>query len=253
MEMLEQIKTNTRVVENRNEIALTATRLFMELAEKSIAEKGAFDVAISGGRSPIEFYNRVAGTLLPSGIDWEKIHIFWVDERCVSPDSEHSNYKLAFDSLVSKIPIPADNVHRMAGEVCDYSLAVQEYESIIRDHFEISEGEFPVFDLISLGMGADGHIASLFPNSNTLFDTQDIVAPVYMMNEKLNRITLTVPVLQAARNLIVIISGKEKAKAVRNVFCSEEDEIQYPVHALWPVLDRVNWILDREAAVLLDI
>lgn len=253
MDMLEQIKLNTRIVADREEVALVATRLFIEIASRCIEEKGVFDVAISGGRSPIEFYNKVAGTLMPSGIAWDKIHLFWVDERCVSPDSEYSNYKLAFDSLVSKIPIPVNNVHRMAGEVCDYALAVQEYETVIREHFGIMQGEFPVFDLISLGMGADGHIASLFPNSNALFDTQDIVSPVYMMGEKLNRITLTVPVLTAARNLIVIVSGREKAQSVRDIFCSEQDEIRYPVHALWPILDKVHWILDKEAAVLLNM
>ena len=252
--LINEIKNNVEVVSDNSQLATAALHYFFNKAAKAIREKGVFNVAISGGRSPVTFYKELPLAEVPEGFDWQKIQLFWVDERCVSPYSADSNYRLAMDTFLSKIPIPRKNVHRVIGEMADYKVAVREYEVLIREHFKIKSGEFPVFDLICLGVGADGHIASLFPNNYALCDNQDIVAVVYLMGDKsMNRITLTIPVLQNASNLLVLITGSRKAEIVRQIFQSEPDEIRYPVHNLWPVLDKVHWIVDEKAAKSLNV
>jgi 6-phosphogluconolactonase len=174
-----------------------------------------------------------------------------VDERCVEPDAEASNYAMAARTFLDKVEIPVENVHRVSGEADDYAKAVAEYEETIRKVFGISKGEFPSFDLMILGMGDDGHIGSLFPNSFAHFDTQDIVTAVYLMSGDFNRITLTHPVICAAKKLFVLVSGEKKASILKEVFEAEPDEVKYPVHSLWPILDKVDWIIDSDAGKLL--
>ena len=247
MNYLEKIKKNSVITESREELALKAFDYFFSLADKYIAQQGYFNVAISGGHTPTGFFEKIASQAKIKIIDWTKVQIYWVDERCVSPDSQASNYKMAVDTFLSKIPIPLAKGHRVAGGVADSYNAACEYESLIRQNFKLGPAEMPVFDLVVLGMGQDGHIGSLFPNSNALFDTQDIVVAVYSLDVSYNRITLTLPALQAACNIMVLISGVEKAAAVREIFSSEEENIKYPIHALWPVLEKIHWFMDRDA------
>ncbi|MGD8786139.1 MAG: 6-phosphogluconolactonase, partial [Phycisphaerales bacterium] len=174
--------------------------------------------------------------------------LFWVDERYVEPDSDWSNYKLAADTFLGKVTIPEGNIHRIPTEHDDFKAAAQYYEQTIRDVFGLDEKKTPQFDLIMLGMGAEGHTGSLFPNSYAMFDTEDLACVVYVMDEKLNRITLTHPVLRAASHLTILVSGPEKAKILKEVLTSEPDEVRYPVHVLWPILDKVTWLVDQEAA-----
>lgn len=251
---IKKIIKNAEVVKDKEQLAIYAAKYFIEVASEAIKKNGICNVAISGGKSPIDFYKLIPDSVLPDDFAWDKIQLFWVDERCVDPSSDESNYKLALDTFISKIPIPESNIHRVIAEYENYSYAVKDYEQNIRDHFHIKVGEIPVFDLICLGVGADGHIGSLFPNSYALFDTEDIVAIVYQMdNSTLDRITLTVPVLQASSHLMVLITGAQKATIVRRIFESEPDEVKYPVHALWPVLDKVHWIIDEDASRSLHI
>ncbi|MEN6385438.1 MAG: 6-phosphogluconolactonase, partial [Phycisphaerales bacterium] len=177
-----------------------------------------------------------------------KIQIFWVDERFVPPDSNESNFKLAADTFLKNVPVPPQNIHRMKGEADDYSKAVQDYDETIRNVFKIERGKLPLFDLMILGMGADGHIGSLLPNSYALFDSDDLVAEVYQMNGGLNRMTLTHPVICNSKQLLILVSGKEKSEIVREVFTEEPDEVQYPVHTLWSILEKVVWLIDEDAA-----
>jgi 6-phosphogluconolactonase len=174
--------------------------------------------------------------------------LFWVDERYVHPESEQSNYKLAADTFLTKVPIPETNVHRIPTELEDFKAAARRYEGTIREVFGLGAGKLPEFDLILLGMGSDGHTGSLFPNSYAAFDTEDLACVVYVLDEKLNRITLTHPVLRAACHLVVLVCGHEKSDILKTVLKSEPDEVRYPIHALWPVLDRVTWLIDSAAA-----
>ena len=152
------------------------------------------------------------------------------------------------NTFLNKVPIPEQNIHRIPTEENDFRLAAQHYEEIIRSVFALEPGWLPVFDLIILGMGADGHTGSLFPNSYALFDTQDLACVVYVMDEKFNRITLTYPVLCAASHIVVLVSGPEKADILKEVLTSKQDEVRYPIHTLWPALDKVTWLVDRDAA-----
>jgi len=208
-------------------------------------------VAISGGNTPRRSFELLGELPKAKTLPWDKIQLFWVDERCVPPDSQWSNYKLAADTFLAKVPIPEENIHRIPTEYTDSKAAAQSYEETIREVFGLQENQLPEFDLIMLGMGAEGHTGSLFPNSYAPFDTENLACVVYVLDEKLNRITLTHPVLRAASRLAVLVSGEEKAGILKQVLTSEPDEIQYPIHILWPILDKVTWLIDSEAAKFL--
>ena len=245
-------KPKIEVMANPEILALKTAEVFITEAEQTVASKKAFYTALSGGNTPKRFFE-LLGTLPQSvALPWDKIHLFWVDERYVPIISPQSNYKLAADTFLNKVPIPQNNIHRIPTEFDDFNEAAKKYEKIIKTVFQLGEGQIPQFDLIILGMGADGHTASLFPNSYATFDTNDLACVVYVMDEKLNRITLTHPVLSAAKHLIVLVSGKEKASILREVMTSEPDEIHYPIHTLWPVLNKITWFVDRDAASFLD-
>ena len=230
------------------DLAQKSAEIFINNAKKAIERKNVFYAAISGGNSPKHFFE-LLGTLPQSkALPWNKIHLFWVDERYVPPVSPQSNYKLAADTFLSKVAIPQDNIHRIPTEYCDYNLAAHKYEEIIRNVFALGANQMPQFDLIVLGMGADGHTGSLFPNSYAPFDTEDLACVVYVLDEKLNRITLTHPVLCAASHLVVLVCGREKASILKEVLTNEPDEVRFPIHTLWPVLDNVTWLVDRAAA-----
>jgi len=248
MDVIKGWKPEVFRVDSYEELARCALSSFAARSRVAISEKGQFNVAISGGHTPERFFELLGDSDEGRCIEWAKVQVFWVDERCVPPEAGASNYGLAAHAFLGKVGIPVENVHRMAAEVSDYGKAVKDYESTIRRVFKLKEGELPAFDLIILGMGDDGHIGSLFPNSAALFDTQDMVSAVYLMSGDYNRITLTHPVLCAAKHLLVLISGSGKAKIVREVLRGEPDEVKYPVHTLWPILDKVTWLVDEDAA-----
>ncbi len=232
-------------------LADLTVKYFINCAQRAIEKRGVFHVAISGGSTPVRFYERLSDASVHSKIEWEKVHIFWVDERCVPPSSGASNFGLATDTFLLDIPIPGENIHRVTGELQNYADAVDEYEQIIRSVFKITKGQVPEFDLVILGMGSDGHIGSILPNTYALFDTDDLVSAVYRMNGDYNRITLTVPVMKEARRILILVSGENKTQIVSDVFRTEPDPVRYPVHALWPVLHKVRWLIDRPAAAKL--
>ncbi len=250
MGLVKNYKPNIVRVENSQQLATRALEEFIQAAHRSIDTKGVFNIAISGGNTPGMFYELLSEESAYSQIDWQKVHLFWVDERCVHPSAEASNFGLAAHTFLLDIPIPGENVHRVTGEEIDYAKAATQYEQTILNVFKLKPGQIPVFDLILLGMGSDGHIGSLLPNTYALFDTDDLVSAVYKMDD-FSRITLTVPVLKQADRLIILISGQAKAEIVREVFASEPDEVKYPVHSLWPILDKITWIMDQHAGALI--
>jgi 6-phosphogluconolactonase len=241
-------KPNIEVVSDPEDLAQRSIVLFAAEAQKAVKAKDVFYVAISGGHTPKRFFELLGESTQASSLPWDKIHLFWVDERYVQPDSQWSNYKLAADTFLSKVTIPDANVHRIPTEDEDFNTAAHRYEQTMRRVFGLEVGQVPNFDLILLGVGADGHTGSLFPNSYAVLDTEDLACVVYVLDEKLNRITLTLPVLRAARHLVVLVSGEEKAEILKTVLTSEPDDVRYPIHALWPVLDKVTWLVDKDAA-----
>jgi len=242
-------KHHIDVASDAEDLAHRAVRVFVQTAREALQSGGSFHVALSGGHTPERFYQLLATTPEAKVLPWDQIHVFWVDERYVPPDSEASNYRLAAEAFLERVRIRPDHVHRIPTEYEDINDAARAYERTIREVFGLSEGEIPEFDLIVLGMGSDGHTGSLFPNAYATFDTQDLAAVVYVMDDTTkNRVTLTPPVLLAARRLLVLVSGAEKASTLRDVLTSEPDEVRYPIHVLWPALDKVQWLVDREAA-----
>ena len=248
MEIAAKRKPNIEIASDPETLAQRSVELFVTEAQKAIKAKDAFYVAISGGNTPKRFFELLGEVPLARSLPWDKIQLFWVDERYVQPDSQWSNYKLAADTFLDKVAIPQGNVHRIPTEYDDFKAAASCYEQTIREVFGLDENQNPEFDLIILGMGADGHTGSLFPNSYAPFDTEDLACVVYVMGEDLNRITLTHPVLRAASYLVVLVSGREKADILKEVLTSEPDDVRYPIHALWPILDRIIWLVDKEAA-----
>ncbi len=236
---------------NSGNLAEKALIEFIDCAQKAIKEKDAFYVAISGGNTPATFYELLSEESAHTQIDWPKVHLFWVDERCVPPSAEASNFGLAVHTFLLDVPIPGENVHRVTGENTNYAQTATEYEQLITKVFGLKSGQLPQFDLVMLGMGSDGHIGSLLPNTNALFDTNNLVSAVYRMDGGFSRITLTMPVLKKAAQIIILISGQGKAEIVREVFQSEPDGLKYPVHFLWPIMDRITWIIDKQAGTLI--
>ncbi len=178
-------------------------------------------MAVSGGRTPEHFFELLGEMPQANSLPWDKIELFWVDERIVETDSPWSNYKLAADTFLAKVPIPQENVHRIPTEYGDFKAAARSYEETIRKVFDLAPGKLPEFDLIVLGVGGDGHTASLFPGSYAAFDVEDLACAVYVLDEDPNRITLTPPVLCAASHLVVLVCGQEKSEILKKILTGE--------------------------------
>jgi 6-phosphogluconolactonase len=256
MSRVKQYKPNLEVLADADAVARRCLELFVAAVERVLKTAKVFNLAISGGHTPEKFFKLLGSGPASMALPWNKIHLFWVDERYVPHDSPLSNYKLAADTFLMNVPVPKENVHPIPTDQEDFDAAARQYEKTIRTVFRIKSGRLPVFDLIVLGMGADGHTGSLFPNSYASFDTKDLACVVYLLDQKLpdqtvTRITLTHPVLCAASRIIVLVSGAEKAKILKEVLAGPPDEVRYPIHTLWPVLDKVVWLVDSPAAQLL--
>lgn len=244
-------KPNVEVALDAEGLAHQGVELFVADAQKAIKAKDAFYVAVSGGHTPRRFFELLGEAPEAKGLPWGRIQLFWVDERIVGVDSQWSNYRLAADTFLAKVAIPDENVHRIPTECSDFKAAAGLYEETIRSVFGLKKNQVPEFDLIVLGMGSEGYTGSLFSNCYAPFDKDDLACVVYQLDERLNRITLTHPVLRAASHLAVLVCGEEKASILKEVLTGEPDEVRYPIHILWPVLDKVTWLIDGAAAKLL--
>jgi 6-phosphogluconolactonase len=208
-------------------------------------EFGAF--AISGGSSPKPLFTILAA----AGLPWEKIHIFWVDERCVPPADDASNFKMANEYLIRPAHIPQRNVHRVFGELAPET-AAKRYVEEIREFFGLDDGEMPRFDLVHRGMGPDAHTASLFPGEPLIDDREGIAAPVYVEKFHQWRVTLLPGVLLAAKHTVFMVVGEDKAESVRAVFKEEYDPKKYPAQIASHHGRGVTWFLDEAAGKLLE-
>ena len=211
-----------------------AARKFVEIGKQSIEKSGRFNVALSGGSTPKKLYAVLTGESFRSQIDWQKIQFFFGDERFVSADSAESNFRMANEELFLKLEIPGENIHRFKTENGDPASVAEEMENEIRQNFSLGENEFPRFDLIFLGMGADGHTASLFPETPALNEKVRIAAENFVAKLDAFRLTLTFPAINNARNIIFLISGEEKKKTFAEVFDSDTNEGQFPAQKICP-------------------
>jgi 6-phosphogluconolactonase len=226
--------------------------IFVTDASEAIAERGRFFVAVSGGKSPEAFFSELGQSVESLSLDWDRVRLLWVDERCVGLDSKDSNYRLASEAFRKKVGIPDGCVFRIRGEGPDHEAEARRYEAALGEAFGLDPAKKrPRFDLIVMGMGADGHTASLFPGSEVVNERQRLVRFVPQSGKRLARITLTPPALLAARRLIVLVSGSDKAQVLHQVLTQEPDTSRWPVQLLLAARERARWLVDKDAAGLL--
>ncbi len=230
------------------ELSHKAAAIFVDMSKKSIASKEKFSVAVSGGSTPRRFYSLLSSDPYRKRVSWHHVYFFWVDERCVPRDHEDSNFRVVFKTLLSKLSIPEDNINRIKGEAGPEKGA-REYEEIIRKFF--GKAGLPAFDLIILGIGEDGHIASIFPGSKALKKTAKLVVPVYTEKTQKHRITLTLPVLNNGSRIIILAAGSSKAGILHEILCKSDRMKQYPAGLIQPLRGSILWLVDEEAAALL--
>jgi 6-phosphogluconolactonase len=216
-------------------------------ATEAVEQRGQFTIALSGGSTPRNLYTLIAANAA-SALPWAKMFFFWGDERHVPPTDSESNYRMAQETLLSKVPIPSANVFRVPSENPDAREVAESYEQTLRKFFHAEAGGFPRFDLILLGMGPDGHTASLFPESAALQEKSRLVVANWVEKLKASRITFTLPLLNAARRVAFLVSGTDKAAVLREVLQGKAPGEKYPSKLVRPSDGKLIWFVDRAAA-----
>lgn len=223
--------------------AETCGQQVLQALAEAVKERDTASMAISGGSTPKLLFQFLA----KAEFDWSRVHVFWVDERAVPPGDPQSNYTLAYENWLGPVSYPAANIHRIHAEF-PVSEAAERYAAEIRSHFRLQPGEFPVFDVIQQGMGADAHTASLFPGELLILDRSGIAAAVYVEKLKAARMTLLPGVLARARQTMMLVTGADKADAVRTAWSAPEAVLEAPVQLVREHQGRVVWFLDAAAA-----
>jgi len=244
--------TELRIFKDLLELSVHAAARFVELALDCVKRQGEFTVCLSGGSTPVDTYDLLGREPHRSAIPWGKVHIFWGDERCIPLDRPDNHYTLASELFLRKVRIPKSNIHRMRGEADDPTAAADEYQAMLQSFFKLSPGTYPRFDLILLGMGEDGHTASLYPGTRGLEEQEGLVAGHYVPQRKGFRLTLTLPVLCNAAQVMFMVSGKSKATALRSVL-RRPDEKVLPAQMVRPLNGTLVWLVDEAAAGELNI
>lgn len=244
------------VLPDRAALAREAASRFVVIAHQAITGHGRFAVALSGGSTPRDLYQLLATIEFSSRVDWHHTHLFWGDERSVPPDHPDSNFRMANEALISRIGIPAGNVHRIRAELEPVD-AAREYEQTLLSCIQSgaiaeSDAGLPRFALILLGIGEDAHTASLFPHTTALRETARWVVPNYIENLKTYRITLTPPVLNTSANIMFLVAGADKASALYSVLRGERRPDKYPAQIVQPTNGNAVWLLDKPASAKLE-
>ncbi len=233
------------VMEDPFGVARQAAMIIEKLCKEALAERGVFNLALSGGKTPIPLFKLLSSPEWADRLPWERINLYWVDERCVPPEHEDSNYRVAREELLSHVA--ATKFYRMKGEL-DPVAAAESYEKLLQDHFNLTRpGELPRFDCVILGLGTDGHVGSLFPDTSDYIETSHLVIDVWVQKLHSSRITLTLPVLNNARSCMFLVSGREKHDVISralNLLTSPE----LPAQKVRPVDGELLWIIDEAAA-----
>jgi len=238
---------NIFVFDDNECVADFAVTKWIEISSQAIVNRGYFSAALSGGKTPVEFYKRLAAS--ENILSWDRTHLFSADERFVPPSHNESNYGLIKEHLLSHVKIPAENVHRIQTEEITLEESARRYEEDIRRFFRIEDGSVPRFDLIMLGIGEDGHTASLFPGKSSLQETTRLAIPVTAEKFPGERITLTLRVINNASKIIFLVSGRDKAKVLKEII--EDKKGSLPVSRVNPKYGMVYFLVDKPAASLL--
>ena len=238
------------VFNDAEELAHAAAVRFQTLAQSSVARQGRFSVALAGGNTPRRVYELLATDEFKQQISWPSVHIFFGDERAVPHEHPASNYRMAFETLLSRVPIPATNVHPMNG-VGDLNANARDYESELRSFF--GRASWPRFDLVLLGMGEDGHTASLFPDSPALNESLAWVLANWIESLSEFRVTLTAPAINAAGNVIFLVAGEKKAERLYEVLRGPTQSTHLPAQLISPKDGSLSWMVDAAAATRLRV
>jgi 6-phosphogluconolactonase len=253
-EALKSEPATVRIFETSEDLARAAAEECVRLALEAVKARGRFSIALAGGSTPKRLYALLASeseSSFRARFPWHETHFFWGDERHVPPDHPDSNYRMAFETMLSKVPVADSRLHRIEGENPDSRKAAQGYEQDLRQHFRLNLGVWPEFDLVLLGLGPDGHTASLFPDTDVLEEKSLLTAAVWVPKFQSSRITLTVPLLNHAASIVFLVSGKDKAEALRAVLQGEFQPRRYPAQLIRPAQGSQQWLVDRDAAALL--
>jgi 6-phosphogluconolactonase len=250
--MARAVTVTYRIWQTAPDVAAAAADLFASTAATAATARGVARIAISGGGTPKAMFALLADRSAPyfARIPWDKLELFWVDERCVPPTDSDSNYRMTSEAMLSKVPLPAAQIHRMEGEL-DPETAASRYEAELRTAFRLEGAETPVFDLVLLGMGDDGHTASLFPHTAALDEITKLVVANHVPQKDTWRITLTSPVINAARSVAFLIEGAAKADVLAEVLLGPRDPESWPSQLIRPESGALTFLLDTAAAAKL--
>ncbi len=233
-------KTEVIVVADADELAARAAGVFISAARAHVEQKRRFVVALSGGSTPRGMYRLLAASPALSEVPWERTHLFWADERCVPANHPESNFGAAWRDFLHVLPLPHENIHCIRGDFPPEE-AAEAYELELRRFFQLGEGEFPIFDLVFLGVGKDGHTASLFPDAGAAPDESRLAMAVKGGTPNIGRVTLTYPVLNRARQIVFLVAGREKAEVVKALLEGTRPEL--PAARINPLNGEVIWLL----------
>ncbi len=247
-----KLRIEYHVVADSAALAEAAAEQFTQVTAKAAATRGRARIAISGGSTPKAAFQLLADPAKPwrARMPWDKLDLYWVDERCVPPDHADSNYRMTREAMLDHVPLAPERIHRMEGEL-EPEAAAARYESELRNSFRLEGAETPRFDLIALGMGPDGHTASLFPHTAAIHEMSRLVTANHVQNKDAWRITLTWPVINQATSVFFLIGGADKAAVLSEVFTGPRDPERLPSQLIWPSGGILTLVLDTAAAALL--
>jgi 6-phosphogluconolactonase len=245
-----------RVFPDGSSLSRAAAELFVRQAGDAVGERGRFSVALAGGHTPADIYRLLAQPPLSREVDWQRVHVFWGDERCVPPDDPRSNARMARETLLDHVPVPAEQVHPMVchrlpigslGQASRQTArqAAVRYEALLRDFFGPND---PAFDLVLLGLGENGHTASLCPYSPALRETERWAAEVDVADQDYHRMTLTAPLINRALLVAFLVSGAAKSAVLKEVLTGPDDQLRLPAQLIRPRGERPLWLVDKSAA-----
>ncbi len=246
------VNREIRILTDLPAIAKRAAQEFLQAATSAVAERHSFSVALAGGSTPKALYSLLAtDAVLRAQLPWDKMHLYFGDERNVGPDHADSNFRMATETLISKSPLKPEQVTRIKGEYKDTERAAQEYEQALRASFKLADGQFPRFDLVLLGMGNEGHTLSLFPGTKALHETKRVVIRNWIGKLYTERITLTAPAINNAALVIFMITGSDKALALKGVLEGPYEPDQLPAQMIQPQNGKSLWLVDTAAGGML--
>jgi 6-phosphogluconolactonase len=238
-----------KIVKDAEAMSTFAAETLVGHIRAMLTKQDYYSIVLSGGSTPHRLYALLADDPGWCGqIPWGRIHFFWGDERHVPPDHADSNYRMAFEALLSKVDIPPTHIHRIRSEISNAAKAAEEYETEIYRFFDIKSSKMPCFNCVLLGMGPDGHTASLFPGSPALHESRRLVMANRVDQFQSSRLTLTFPVLNNADLILLLVSGPEKADILKDVLAGDRASERYPVQQIQPSRGRLLWIVDQSAA-----